>query len=291
MTASLIKFIHQSCQPIEPRPTGVEPNLDRLSGIRAVLFDIYGTLLISDSGDVGGRTAETKQAAWQKVAAIHDITTSASPSQVIEVFEATIRETHEISRNTGIEHPEVDIIEIWRSTIEKINGEASCPIEWQRFALEFEVLVNPVWPMPDLISTLETIRTIGPVLGIVSNAQFFTPLLFPALVDHSLAELGFRDELSFFSYAHGHAKPGPYLYELAKQALKNRSIKASEVLYVGNDMLNDIAAAETVGFQTALFAGDQRSLRWRRDDMRVQGITPKTVVTQLSQLIDILRDD
>ena len=56
-------------------------------------------------------------------------------------------------------------------------------------------------------------------------------------------------------------------------------------------MLNDIAAAETVGFQTALFAGDQRSLRWRRDDMRVQGITPKTVVTQLSQLIDILRDD
>ena len=291
MSASLIKFIRQSCQPIEPQPTGVEPNLNRLSGIRAVLFDIYGTLLISDSGDVGGRTAETKQTAWQKVAATHDITTSASPSHVIDVFEATIRETHENSRNTGIEHPEVDIVEIWRSTIERVNAEAPYAIEWQRFALEFEVLVNPVWPMPDLISTLETIRTIGPVLGIVSNAQFFTPLLFPGLVNHSLAELGFHDELSFFSYAHGHAKPGPYLYELAKEALKKRSIKTSEVLYVGNDMLNDIAAAETVGFQTALFAGDQRSLRWRHEDRRVQGITPKTVVTQLSQLIDILRDD
>ena len=36
-----------------PMETHVESRLQRLPGIKAVLFDIYGTLVISGSGDVG----------------------------------------------------------------------------------------------------------------------------------------------------------------------------------------------------------------------------------------------
>ena len=53
-------------------------------------------------------------------------------------------------------------------------------------------------------------------------------------------------------------------------------------------MLNDIAAAAAVGFCTALFAGDQRSLRLRTNDKRVGNVQPDLVLTELPQLIDCL---
>jgi putative hydrolase of the HAD superfamily len=53
-------------------------------------------------------------------------------------------------------------------------------------------------------------------------------------------------------------------------------------------MLNDIYPAHRSGFQTALFAGDARSLRWRRDDPRCSGLTPDLVVTDLNQVADLL---
>ena len=59
-------------------------------------------------------------------------------------------------------------------------------------------------------------------------------------------------------------------------------------MYVGNDMLNDIASAAKVGLRTALFAGDARSLRWRKGDERVEGVVPDLVLTDLLQLVDCL---
>ena len=58
------------------------------------------------------------------------------------------------------------------------------------------------------------------------------------------------------------------------------------VLYVGNDMLNDMLPAAAAGFQTALFAGDARSLRLRETDPRCIDVSPDIVLTDLSQLIE-----
>ena len=92
----------------------------------------------------------------------------------------------------------------------------------------------------------------------------------------------------YFSYEHRRAKPGTDLYELAASELANQGISPTQVLYVGNDMLNDITAADQVGFRTALFAGDQRSLRLRSNDDRVHGVEADIVVTELPQLIECL---
>ena len=49
-------------------------------------------------------------------------------------------------------------------------------------------------------------------------------------------------------------------------------------------MRNDIATASAVGFRTALFAGDRRSLRWRTEDgIKTQ---PDVVLTELSQILN-----
>jgi len=53
-------------------------------------------------------------------------------------------------------------------------------------------------------------------------------------------------------------------------------------------MLNDILPAQRIGFKTALFAGDKRSLRLRPDDARCEDIVPDIIVTDLLQLVEYL---
>jgi len=40
-------------RPLEPLPTGLQPSGSIDGVVRCLIFDIYGTLLISGSGDVG----------------------------------------------------------------------------------------------------------------------------------------------------------------------------------------------------------------------------------------------
>ena len=57
MNELLCHIIRQSSRPLSPIPTGVERKLQHLEEIRAVLFDIYGTLFVSRSGEIGGAGA------------------------------------------------------------------------------------------------------------------------------------------------------------------------------------------------------------------------------------------
>ena len=85
------------------------------------------------------------------------------------------------------------------------------------------------------------------------------------------------------------AKPSERLVQTALGRLEEREgIKPSEVLYVGNDMLNDILPADRAGCRTALSAGDGRSFRLREGEPRVAGINPDLVVTDLLQLVKAL---
>ena len=283
--------------PIMPRPTAVEAKLERLPDIRAVLFDIYGTLLISASGDVGVVATQSREGALIGALQATGLQWAGEPDDILSQFDAAIRESHQATVARGIEYPEVDIVEIWRTTLSApgyVAGPATKPLpgwqqaDYERFALEFELRVNPVWPMPGFMNLIAALGQRNLQLGVVSNAQFYTPLLFPALVGKSLAELGCNRELFFYSYEHGWAKPGRPLFQTAKNKLQAWGIVAKQTLFVGNDMLNDVAAAMSVGFQTALFAGDQRSLRWRAGDPRVAGVQPTIVLTELAQLTECL---
>jgi putative hydrolase of the HAD superfamily len=120
----------------------------------------------------------------------------------------------------------------------------------------------------------------------VSNAQFFTLALFEKLLERSVDELGFDPHLVLLSYRFGRAKPSLSLYRTASRRVRETGGDAEKVLFVGNDMRNDISPAKRVGFMTALFAGDERSLRLRKDDPACEGVEPDIVVTDLIQLLD-----
>lgn len=284
MNQAFAAVIRTHMRPLAPIPTGAAPRLSTLPGIRTVLFDIYGTLLVSGCGEVG--TAVELHAAGAVRDTFRELGRPADidPERALETQQQVIHETHARLREQGIDYPEVDIVDVWRQTLLRLGLPSAADLDLELLALTYEARTNPVWPMPHAAECLSTLQAAGLSLGIVSNAQFFTPPLFPVLFSRDISEMGFDDALCFYSWRHGVAKPSSRLYELAVDALRERGISPGETLYVGNDMLNDVTGAAQVGFRTALFAGDARSLRRREGDERTAGIVPDLELTDLSQM-------
>jgi putative hydrolase of the HAD superfamily len=300
MSDSYAEIFRRNFQPLEPIASGKTPVLRKLDGIRAVMFDIYGTLIISASGEVGSAAEQstgTASTAQRPILAAFEamgipLANLADDEGLAELFFSVIEESHARDRARGIEYPEVDVVDIWRAVLGRLadsgaierSAAAGCDIE--RLAVQYEARANPCWPMPHLRKCLSLLRQGGQTMGIISNAQFFTPLVCTALLGETLEDLGFQPDLQYYSYQNGFAKPGAGLFEMAAGRLADRGIGPEEVLYVGNDMLNDILPARKLGFNTALFAGDNRSLRCREGDWRLDDTSPELVLTDLAQLAD-----
>ena len=326
MNQDYLRIIRKWSQPQTPLPTDRMSSLRSLKDIQAVFFDIYGTLFISCSGDIrvrlsgldgipdSGQEEETpknqlsgmlgkrflelfppglkgsRSPLAERLAGLRGQTEDAYPQcgqLLVESFQEQVQKIHQIKKKEGIPWPEVDVRDIWQSVIGELyvatNSIKTLVDQWE---IEYEVRMNPVWPMPNANDCIDHFGSANLMLGIISNAQFYTPLLFPALLDRPLEDLEIAPEMQYYSYRCGRAKPDPWMYQQASATLAQKGISPSQTLYVGNDMRNDILPASQIGFRTALVATDRRSLRLREGDPSVAHVTPDLVVTNLSDLVD-----
>ncbi len=278
MKESLRKYI----TPLFPVPTSQIPGGKLDHKIKCLLFDIYGTLFISESGDIGilkNNLEKTKYLSdLLKKYNIHH-----SVQSLLNTLVKAISIEHRDMKNQGIEYPEVNIDLIWKDILEFED-----PGLVRNFAIEFEMLVNPIYPMPDLKKLFLFCKNTHIKMGIISNAQFFTPVLFELFLDAKPQTLGFHPDLIYYSYKFNHAKPSTLLFEMAEKKLRTMNINVNSVLYIGNDMLNDIYPSHRTGFNTALFAGDSRSLRLRKNNIKCKDLSPDIIITDLMQLMDHL---
>lgn len=283
---SLVSIVRTHSSPMLPISTGATAHLPRLSGIRGVVFDIYGTLFLSGSGDISLAQSQDREGAMREALSQAGIKLAREHPRVTDVYYEAIRLAQEARREKGIANPEVEIREIWRTVLAglALTGDDALV---ERLAVLCECLTNPVWPMSHLPETLYRLQCAGLALGIVSNAQFYTPLLFEALLGKGPDALGFDADLCVWSYREREGKPSMRLYARLAERLAEKGITPPEALYVGNDMRNDIWPALETGFRTALFAGDARSLRLREDDPRSGSIRPDAVVTNLEQVVEV----
>jgi len=283
--------IRSLARPLRPRPTGLRPVLRPVPGIKAVLFDIYGTLLVSGAGDFGTLDAGGRPAAMQAAFRAAGVRLSAAESQrEAGRLDAALRADRGARQRAGVAHPEVDIEQIWQTVASGVWREQGRRADSltrslvRRLAVEYEGRVNPVWPMPGLERMLARLRGAGLVLGLVSNAQFLTPLVLAAFPQTGWSRGVYDRGACAWSYRLGEAKPSLRLARAALRGLRGHGIRAEQVLAVGNDMQRDILPAARLGCRTALFAGDARSLRLRADDPACRALRPDLVMTRLDQL-------
>ncbi|MBN2659120.1 MAG: HAD hydrolase-like protein [Spirochaetales bacterium] len=283
---------------MSPVPTDLLPKLNKPEGIRALLLDIYGTILISGTGDIG--IAEEKKNNYPVSGILEEegftflCDKNAADERFSELIMSLIKDDHNKKRSLGIQYPEVDIRDIWKQLLEILIDENYIDgliddLKIGRTSLSYECIINPVWPMPGADELIHFLYRSKLKAGIVSNAQFYTEPILKTLLDFRIGDGFFPRELIFYSFEQDRAKPSEEFFSSAVFKLKRLyNIDSHEILYVGNDMLNDIYTASKCGCRTALFAGDKRSLRLRASDRRCRSLEPDLILTHLSQLTEII---
>jgi len=267
-------------------PASISAKLYPLKNIKAVIFDVYGTLFTSSAGEIGIMNEKCLSAFRDTCNYLHMPFTPLERSNLIKQYLTHIHHMHAQYKQKGIPYPEVDIRSIWRSVLPAHLSKQKI----ERIALEYELRSNPVWPMPDVSSCLSTLTKQGVHIGIISNAQFYTPLLFPALLNQELNSIPIHFPL--WSYLRKRAKPDPLLFqETIKKFNHAFSIVSHQIAYVGNDMLNDMLPASQIGMKTILFAGDRSSLRLRKDFPQLTGAKTDAVILSLQQIAFLLKNN
>lgn len=198
---------------------------------RAILFDVYETLLVR-AGPGRLDPAEVELA---------------------PALEQAIAEEHASRRADGVLYPEVLIESIWARLFPGREEQ-----EHRFLAARWESMMRPVIPAPGCRALLRKLRHAKLALGLVSNAQFYTPLAFAALLGGRPEQIGFSPQLCIYSFQHGVAKPARELFELAARRLAAMGIDRRETVMVGNDPVDDVAPAAACGFMTVWVGGTRR---------------------------------
>lgn len=210
--------------------------------IRAVIFDIYGTLLSAPAGGV--KPDAHADPLLREILRQNGFNPPASPCT--ELHAAVLRH-HAVA---GVAFPEVDLRTLWREILKPDENT-----DMTALVTALEHAWHPASPIPGAEQAVRRLSRSGLSLGLLSNAQCNT---LHALED--IADL-FAPELTILSYQHGIAKPSPELFDMLTERLAGRGITPAETLFIGNDPQHDIAPAAAHGFMTALFTGHPDSLR------------------------------
>lgn len=292
--AALIQLFRDRTKPLPSASAKVEKRIPSpIGNFKAVIFDVYGTLIRSDAGDISLAKPAAHSDLIRRLLQSAGLELANSPTNYAAQFNQEIQRRHQESRRQGIDFPEVDILEVWRTLLRQWTRQNSINppglFNLRRLAVEYECAVNPVWPNEGCREIIDHCRRAGLRLGIVSNAQFYTPIMLEALLGKTPSALGFDPALQLWSYLEKRAKPDPALCETIARRLQSQfHIQREETIFIGNDMLKDIWAAQQAGLRGVLFAGDRRSLRLRLDDVRCRNLKPYAIVTSLLQVRELL---
>ena len=289
----LIERIKELAEPLSPISIDHATSLKKLSGIKCVAFDFYGTMFISGVGDIGidedpeGESEEIFRNSLE--AAGFTVNDVSAGTYGLQVLEKTLARHKDEAKERGIAYPEPEIREVWKDTLKEMAEQSmiSGSVDESsiaKFAVEFEFRINAVWPVPNLAGILTNLKKQGLELAIISNSQFYTPLAFEAIIGQSPENFGFNKDLLVWSYKCGRKKPDTDFYADFVNRIQEQGMDPTEVLYVGNDINKDIKPAKYLGMHTALFVGDSRSIRHEESELKHLSLSPDLVIDRLSQI-------
>lgn len=282
-----VEYVRRVGEPMCPIPTALSPKLVSGFAIEAVVFDIYGTLIQSAAGDIGPHGSRRRRDGMRQAAEILGAE-AGNPGEWLEAYRNRIREQREERSRSGSAVPEIEIRDVWRSLDRELGSGDAGSDAIEEAALCYECASNPTAPMPGALDAIERVRRSGRSLGILSNAQFYTPAVVAANLERPWESIGFDPELSVFSWREREAKPSPRLYSILVDGLRDLGLDPGRTLYIGNDVRKDVRPAREIGLITALFAGDGRSLRFDAGGKAEAFSLSDFVLTDWEQLAEIL---
>jgi len=319
--AEYARRLHESERRAYPRrlnPLRHDSAHDTLKGVRAVIVDVYGTMV--NYWRPGFEERDTREAllveAFSGVVdrfGMGETLSAMNPADppaktLCDFYNGLLVINRQKSAANGTALPEVRVDEVWSviSLMLKRNGYATnVHAPWPGDATGFARCLAYTYNFlsmgrelyPGVSDALKKLKGNNIALGILSDAQFYTPIDLTlmlreqsggVIVDYN--EL-FDTDLTFMSYEYGFVKPSEVLYRRLFDALYEYQITPDQTVVVGNDLVTDIAPAAALGMKTALFCGDDLMVFGKDGDGNVDRneIIPDIVFYEWEELPERLR--
>jgi FMN phosphatase YigB (HAD superfamily) len=213
---------------------------------KAVVFDVYGTLLEVGPAPVDG------EAQWERL--WKDMLGTRARLTRLEFAVACNREIahrHEAARARGISHPEINWLSIVAGVLPEIANLSAA--DRSEFAFRQIQTGHSTRLHPGVDILLPRLKARGMLLGLASNAQAYTLRELDKVLAPAGLNLGIFDaDLSFWSFKHGFSKPDPHVFRILTTRLEALGLTPHDALMVGDRLDNDVEPARAQGWQTWL---------------------------------------
>jgi FMN phosphatase YigB (HAD superfamily) len=220
--------------------------------VKAIICDVYRTLLDVHETPVDAepRWALLFQAVFNKVPAV-------SLEQLTARCREIVSQDHQEACGRGILHPEVNWPSVMNRALPELDALPRADVD--AFLFQHALLFRSLRLMPGCAPVLRECVERGILLGVASNAQAYTLREVELALNEVALDLSiFQPDLMFWSFEHGFSKPNPHVFEILRARLKNRCLRESEALIIGDREDNDILPARAAGLRTWKFS-DQRN--------------------------------
>ncbi|MCA9059805.1 MAG: HAD family hydrolase [Planctomycetaceae bacterium] len=296
-------------RPPAPQLIRATPSVAPLPGIRAVLWDIYGTLLrVSDGRLMTVPTEDVRlQIAIDKT--IHEFRMwNHMYRKPGPPWQSMIGQYTNLVERLGMVAParrgdftDVDLTDVWQAIIEKLFEKEYTFDESdygdlrqyaEKVAYFFHCSLQGLEAREHAVAAMNAISEAELVQGMLADSQPFTLVqLLRALSQQAtlppIHEF-LRSETLTLSSQLGIRKPSKTLFELAAEKLAGLGISPSETLHVSCRLETDLVPARKAGMKTALLAAEKLGLEFSADLLKDPQTRPDRLLTDLSQVARII---
>ena len=296
-----------------PAPPEVErpkakPHLIPLPDIRAVTWNIYGTLLAISGGELYFEHPAkfVMDVALDKTIQEFKMWGSMSrkPGQpadyLRQIYHNLLDELRTVPAGPE-KYPEISADRLWETFIKMLmqkdyQFDASFYGSLNEFSRKvayfFHASLQGTACYPGAARALQHVKKAGLAQGIIADAQCFTLVQLQRGLSQQDATAKLDElidpDLRACSWEVRGRKPSERLFRHLLLALAERGIAPGQVLHLGSRAALDIAPARRLGMKTGLFAGDKASLQATREQMKESATRPDVLLTELRQIADVV---
>jgi FMN phosphatase YigB (HAD superfamily) len=294
--------------PPQATPVKARPHLVRLPQVRAVLWNVYGTLLAIPLGEL---VFDHPQAFIMSNALDRTIqefkmwaSMSRKPGQpsdyLLSQYRLILAEQSSLPGGTA-RYPEVQAERIWETILKRLMqkdykfdatqmgslNEFSRKVAWF-----FHASLQGTACYDGAAAALRHVREAGLEQGLLADGQCFTTLQLERGLLAQDAEARLEtltsEGLSVLSCDVRAKKPSDRLFRKGVEVLQEKGLSPGEVLHVGSRVQLDLVPAKRLGMATALFAGDKASLQATPEQLKDPVSRPDVLLTELGQISEVV---
>ena len=290
-------------------PVKAKPAIAPIPGVKAVLWDVYGTLLRTPDGafTLFPEPEVRLHVALEKT--IHEFNMwNSMYRKPGPPWQSMIQQYRDYADRLGMiatkrkgDFTEVSLVDIWRAIVDRLfdkeyqydrsvmgdEDELSEKISWF-----FHANLQATAARPGAAMAIAQLADSGIRQGLLADAQATTFLQ----LERGLQREGFEYPISrtlprearLLSNDLGIRKPSKSLYEQAVSRMAPAGIEADEILHVSCRLEPDLTSAKAAGMKTALLAAEKVGLEAPVRLLKDPKMKPDRLMTDISQISDVV---